>query len=198
MEFRKIFWHEVRKMESKSFTCGYCGHPLASENGYFGALEKGLVVAYIYICHFCSNPTYFDNTGNQVPGCAYGNPVFDIPSKDVEIVYNEARNCTGCNAYTASVLCCRKLLMNIAVSKGAKEGLSFIEYVEFLSDKGFIPPDGKDWVDHIRKKGNEANHEISIMKREDAEELISFIEMLLKFIYEFPAKIKKKNSGASD
>jgi hypothetical protein len=44
-------------------------------------------------------------------------------------------------------------------------------------------------VDHIRKKGNEANHEIAIMSRTDAEELISFIEMLLKFMYEFPARI---------
>ena len=84
--------------------------------------------------------------------------------------------------------------MNIAVSKGAKEGLKFIEYVEHLSDVGYVPPDGKDWVDHIRKKGNEATHEISIMDKEGAEELITFIEMLLKFIYEFPQIMKIKTS----
>jgi hypothetical protein len=44
-------------------------------------------------------------------------------------------------------------------------------------------------VDHIRKKGNEANHEIALMTRVDAEELLSFSEMLLKFIYEFPSRI---------
>ena len=114
---------------------------------------------------------------------------------EVETLYNEARNCTSCNSYTASVLCCRKLLMNIAVSKGADEGLNFIKYIEYLSDKNFIPPNGKDWVDHIRTKGNEATHEISIMKKEDAEELITFIEMLLKFIYEFPATIKRIKSS---
>lgn len=85
--------------------------------------------------------------------------------------------------------------MNIAVSKRATGGLSFIEYIEFLSIQGFIPPDGKEWVDHIRKKGNEATHEIALMKQEDAEELISFIEMLLKFIFEFPAIIKKKSTS---
>ena len=130
---------------------------------------------------------------NQTPGFPYGNTVNSIPS-DVETLYNEARNCTSCSAYTASVLCCRKLLMNIAVSKGAEEGLNFIEYIEYLSDKNFIPPNGKDWVDHIRTKGNEATHEIAIMKKEDAEELITFIEMLLKFIYEFPATIKRKKT----
>ena len=64
-----------------------------------------------------------------------------------------------------------------------------MEYVQYLADKGFVPPNGKGWVDHIRKKGNEATHEISHMERGDAEELIAFAEMLLKFIYEFPAKV---------
>jgi hypothetical protein len=52
-----------------------------------------------------------------------------------------------------------------------------------------VPPNGKGWVDHIRKKGNEATHEIVLMKKDDALELISFAEMLLKFIYEFPAQV---------
>lgn len=81
------------------------------------------------------------------------------------------------------------MLMNIAVQQGAKEGLRFIEYVEYLGANGFIPPNGKGWVDHIRKKGNEATHEISLMNLSDAEELIAFTEMLLKFIFEFPARV---------
>jgi len=52
-----------------------------------------------------------------------------------------------------------------------------------------VPPGGHGWVDHIRKKGNEANHEIVLMSEDDAKDLISFAEMLMKFIYEFPAKI---------
>jgi len=79
--------------------------------------------------------------------------------------------------------------MNLAVSKGAGAGESFLRYVEFLAASGFVPPDGKGWVDHIRDKGNEANHEVKIMSREEAEQLISFSEMLLKFVFEFPARI---------
>ena len=79
--------------------------------------------------------------------------------------------------------------MNIAVAQGAKAGLSFVEYVDYLSNQGYVPPNGRSWVDHIRNKGNEATHEIALMTREDANELISFAEMLLKFIYEFPAKV---------
>lgn len=79
--------------------------------------------------------------------------------------------------------------MNIAVSQGAAEGLRFIDYVEYLEKNGFIPPNGRGWVDHIRKKGNEATHVIALMTQSDAEDLIAFSEMLLKFIYEFPARI---------
>ncbi len=79
--------------------------------------------------------------------------------------------------------------MHVAVEKGAAPGRSFLEYVEYLAQKGYIPPDGKGWVDHIRQKGNEANHEIKVMTAQDAGDLITFLEMLLKFIYEFPAKV---------
>lgn len=87
--------------------------------------------------------------------------------------------------------------MHIAVSKGAKAGESFVSYVQYLADHNYVPPDAKDWVDHIRQKGNEANHEIAVMSRADAEELLSFIEMLLKVIYEFPAAVRQKYSAKS-
>ena len=84
--------------------------------------------------------------------------------------------------------------MNIAVSQGDEPGKSFISYVEYLATNGFVPPNGKGWVDHIRRKGNEATHEIAIMGEPDAKELITFSEMLLKFIYEFPNKIPPDSS----
>ncbi len=80
--------------------------------------------------------------------------------------------------------------MNIAVNLGAPVGQTFISYVEYLAKNGYVPPNGKGWVDHIRRKGNEATHEIALMTQEDANDLITFSEMLLKFIYEFPSKIK--------
>jgi hypothetical protein len=182
-------WDNVSTIESKDFTCGYCGRNLASNIGYFhrdGNMR-------IYICHFCWRPTYF-GSNSQTPGVPYGEDIDSISEGNIQELYDEARKSYSCNAFTGAVLCCRKLLMNIAVSKGAKAGLQFVEYVEFLASKGYVPPDGNDWVDHIREKGNEATHEISIMKKEDAEDLITFIEMLLKFIYEFPEKVRKKKT----
>jgi hypothetical protein len=129
-------------------------------------------------------------------GPLFGNRVEDIPQQ-VRDLYDEARRTTATGSYTAAVLCCRKLLMHIAVSKGAQPGDTFISYVEYLADHNYVPPDAKGWVDHIRRKGNEANHEIAIMGKDDAVDLIRFSEMLLKLVYEFPASIQKKTKEST-
>jgi hypothetical protein len=78
--------------------------------------------------------------------------------------------------------------MHIAVHAGAPAGESFVSYVDYLVANHYAPPNSKDWIDKIRSHGNEANHEIVIKPQADAEEIMTFLEMLLKFIYEFPAR----------
>jgi hypothetical protein len=108
---------------------------------------------------------------------------------DVEALYEEARIAASAGAHTASVLSLRKLLMHVAVALDAPENQPFVVYVEYLADQGYVPPNGRGWVDQIRVKGNEANHEIVLISAEDNEQLIRFVGMLLKFIYEFPAEV---------
>jgi hypothetical protein len=177
-------WVNAQGLPSKSFVCGFCGNLIASSLGYQNDQAASL---YIFICSHCIKPTFFE-VDRQLPGVAPGNSVAHLPV-DIEALYNEARNCVAASCYTAAVLIARKLLMNIAVAQGAKPGESFVSYVEYIAGKGYVPPNGLGWVDHIRKKGNEANHEIALMSKTDADELIMFIEMLLKFMYEFPNKI---------
>jgi hypothetical protein len=196
-------WNNNQNLESRSFTCGYCGKPIASQLGYKGTSKVsfqniGHKQVYIYICHFCSRPTYLDYDGEQIPGIAYGNDVINIEEESVEKLYQEARRATSANCFTAAVLCCRKLLMHISVSKGAEEGKSFAYYVQYLSDNHYVPPGAQVWVDHIREKGNEANHEIIIMNPDEAKELLDFCEMLLKIIYEFPANVQKKYTQSTE
>ncbi len=63
--------------------------------------------------------------------------------------------------------------------------------------KHYAPPNSKDWIDKIRSHGNEATHEIVIKNQADSEEIMTFLEMLLKFIYEFPARAGVKNTPAA-
>jgi len=183
-----VSWEATQNIVAKTYICGYCGKAVASERGWqTSSFNSYPFRAQVYICPLCRQPSYFYGE-EQTPGVAYGNEVSHLPT-DIADLYRDARNSVAVGANTASVLTCRKLLMNIAVAQGAEEGKSFLHYVEFLASKGYVPPNGRGWVDHIRKKGNEANHEIVLMSKPDAEELILFSEMLLKFVYEFPNRI---------
>lgn len=183
-----VRWQNTTSLSSRQYTCGHCGSFVGSATGFFAKLPSGHATdERIYICPFCTEPTYFGGA-KQVPGVRPGADVKHVPT-DISALYNEARDCAAAGAHTSSVLTCRKILMNLAVANGAPEGESFLSYVSYLVDHGFVPPNGKGWVDHIRTRGNEATHEIHLMNAESSAELISFVEMLLTFIYEFPARI---------
>jgi len=183
-------WQNIQGIHVRNYICAYCGDKVAADRGY-GAAGTPQSAADIAICPNCGFPTLFTgplDSRIQIPESSPGSPVPNVPS-DLDKLYNEARACAAAGAYTGSVLLCRKSLMNIAVQEGAKEGQTFQAYVEYLSEQGFIPPRGKGWVDYIRKRGNEATHQIAIMSKDDAVALIAFVEMLLRFIYEFPQMI---------
>lgn len=198
-----VVWRNVENIPSHSYTCGYCDHPIASEKGYVGLERRSgtvttNIMARIYICHRCTLPSLFGPDYNsQTPSPRYGRDVEYVTDPAVKFLYKEARDCVKVGAYTASVMCSRKLLMNIAVSKGADKKESFTYYVGYLHQNNYTPPDSEHWVEHIRKRGNEANHEINPMTRDDATELLSFIEMLLIFIYELPGRMQQHKPSNS-
>ena len=181
-----LSWMNVSRQGPREFTCGHCGNRVASDKGY---RDQG-TTGRIFICPYCTLPSMFISTTvrmQQLPGVRAGGSVEHVPEA-VEAIYDEARDCYSVGAHTSAVLACRKLLMNLAVTAGADEGKTFAEYVDHLASSGYVPPNGKAWVDRIRVTGNEATHEIAVKSQEDAEKLIAFAEMLLKFVYEFPAK----------
>ena len=181
-------WGNAEKIGSYKYTCGYCAQPLASEKGWIGLLPNGAASGTkIIICHQCTRPTFFDVDSRQYPGVSHGESVKNVSDVALNEIYEEARRAISASCFTSAVLCCRKLLMHLAVAKGAKLGDTFKSYVSFLSDNNHVPDGCKTWVEQIRDAGNEANHEIVMMKPEDAKDLVSFCHMLLKITYEFPA-----------
>ena len=178
-----------------SWTCGHCGALTVSARTYASGSASD-VYAWIRICNGCNRPNYFE--GNlRTPGALVGRRVPDVP-KEVNVLYEEARAGAGIGAHTSAVLALRKLLMHIAVERGAKAGLAFLAYVQYLGDKGYVPPDGQSWVDRIRRKGNEANHEIVMMDEAASKELLNFTEMLLRFMYEFPARMALNTNDTAE
>lgn len=185
---RGVTWQHLTTIPNKTFDCGFCGFHISSVVGTY-LTGGGHATAFAYVCSNCHGLNLFRGT-LQYPAPVLGHAVEHVPP-GLSDLYEEARRCTGEACYTAAVLICRKMLMNIAVQEKAPEGLKFIQYVEYLADNGYVPPKGKPWVDHIRKKGNEATHQIVVMTQDDAKDLLNFIEMLLRFIYEFPNRVPK-------
>lgn len=180
-------WYGLQDISSEQYTCGYCGRDISSQKAYYALDGNRNKHGRIYICHHCNKPTYFTASGNQTPGAVLGGNVEHLPA-DISALYTEIRQSTTTSSYTAAVLAARKLLMHIAVALGAETGKKFITYVNYLAENGYTPPNAKVWVDQIRNLGNDANHEIVIMNESQANSVIKFIEMLLKYNYEFPAE----------
>jgi hypothetical protein len=191
-------WRLPNDVEAATWTCGYCGDRVSSIKGWYAGEAtdgSGRQIAWVRICPSCRGATYFSPNGKRSPTNAPGEPVPNVPT-DLSRLYEEARSSSGVGAYTAAVLTCRKILMHIAVEEGAPAGKSFVEYVEYLANNGFVPPKGKGWVDYIRRRGNEANHEIVVMEETDATALVNFVGMLLKFIYQFPNMVPAPNTSS--
>lgn len=51
---------------------------------------------------------------------------------------------------------------------------------------GYLPTQKNNWTDKIRTSGNDMNHKNIIADKENAENILKFIQMILQLLYEFP------------
>lgn len=182
-------WRSISNLETRPFICGHCGKEVASQLGDKTGTSHHDLRGYLYVCPNCNRPTFFYRD-EQVPGELLGKSIANLP-ENIADLYREAQRCISVGSYTACILVCRKLLMHISHDNGAKEGMGFFQYVNHLYEKHYIPLNGKEWVDYIREKSNEANHEIVIASKDDAVGLLGLTEMLLQIVYDMPNRIPK-------
>lgn len=202
-----IEWNNTQSMSPRSYVCGHCGNKVAPERGLSGTavdyynFERIEFPASLLLCVHCGMPTVFVSQDDpteeptQKPSPAYGDAIPNLPEK-VEAIYDEARECMKVSAFTGVAMLCRALVAHVAVEKGAAANKSFQFYVQWLDGqhggKHFLPPEGAAWVDHIRDLGNDANHELVIIREHEARELIDFSSLLLRIVYDYPARMAKK------
>ncbi len=189
----QIRYSNSLSIPSHPIICGYCGQNIAPHIGYWlyaDTISSKKDMGYVYQCPLCKNPIiFFIDTKETIPGAPYGREIKNLPD-NIQTLYNECRTCYANQCYTSAQMIARTLLMHIAVEQGAEEGLPFARYVTYLDEKGYIPPNGKKWVDYIRTSGNVANHEIVIKEREETQKVITFLSTLLLVIYELPNSLE--------
>lgn len=176
---------------STSWICFFCGERVAGlPKGWRIVTSSNRHLGWVRICNACNFPTFFlanDKPALQGP---YGRPLRRVPD-DSRRVYDEARQCCSIEAYSAAVLLCRKLLVHIAHDlqpESPKERRqTFAQYIDWLNDNGYIPPNGKGWVDWLKDRGNAENHEIVEATRNEAERIVDLSYALLLWNYELQA-----------
>lgn len=202
---RNLRW-DGAKIAAASFTCANCGRDINSDygmalriseyndgTGWYASRDEyteNKVGIGVYICTNCGFPTFIGVDDKmdpiQIPQSAYGSDISGV-SESVGEIYSEARHSYGVGAYTGVVELCRSLLNHVAVDLGAPSGKSFLTYVNYLDENHFISVKSRDWVDRIRKLGNEANHDLTIFTQNEAKLCLKFVEMILKSNYEYPS-----------
>lgn len=175
-------WHNAESLPSRSFICWNCNNQVASSNGYKTYSDS--CRKKIYLCPHCGAPNSYDVEGKA--------PLSPLPGKDIEKlpenlneVYNEIRTCMQNNSFTAAIMLMRKIIMNIAVHEGADKNLKFVQYVDYLCDNGIVHKKSKKKAESVKDLGNDANHEIESRTKEEAQNCLEFIELLLMANYEF-------------
>ena len=172
---------DIREEDSRhSYTCGYCNTRVS---GFVvSAYDTSVGHVKWVLCTNCGYGSVV-NEGSLYPETLFG-PIIEGLPPNIEKVYQEAKSCMSVSAYTACELLCRKILMHIAVEKGAKEGETFSEYLSIIGKKGYITPPMGKWVGLIRQHGNKATHLLEPPDRTRAESTIMFTAELLRLIYE--------------
>lgn len=192
MENREIIaedWLRLQILPHRTYICGYCGSKTGNNKGYFCQTRSNTEVA-IYICPVCGRPSFYED-GKMTPGSKYGQHIDNLP-ETVKSIYEEARSSYEVGAFTGVILICRKILANIAINFGAKDGLNFVEYVDYLIENGYVNEKSRPWVDEIRKEGNRATHNQTSKNQKDAEKILDFVEMLLLINFKFNHNYIKK------
>lgn len=92
------------------------------------------------------------------------------------------------------VMGCRMVLESVLKDlKG--EGDDNFKRIDDLAKRGIITGSLKDWAHEIRKRGNDAAHDLNAGTPEEAAELVNFIKLLLHVCYELPEAIRDKRSA---
>lgn len=192
-----IEWTSRAGSSTQSYLCPYCNQVVAGSKKdvivFHGSSPIGPAmttdICYVLKCPACNMPAIYDvRSATTAPAGKALKGVKHLP-ENIKTAYEEVRRAIGAQCYTSAVVYARTVIAHIAVDLGADDNLSFVKYVDYLSENGYTPPNAKEWIDKIRLMGNEATHDLVFWDKDAAETIGKFLMYLLIFIYELPNSI---------
>lgn len=117
-----------------------------------------------------------------------------LPIRIQEII-REAKINYSTQCYRSSAVMSRRALEAIASEKGEAKGNLF-QKINNLRNNGVLDKNLGEWATEIRLIGNSGAHydPINDVSKDDANQIILFIEELVKYLYVMPAEIQKRRA----
>jgi len=93
----------------------------------------------------------------------------------------------------------RRTLEAITVEKGQTTGV-LADRLRNMASAGILQPTLADWAKEVRLVGNTGAHfdPINPASNADAQQLISFVRELLRYLYELPAELARRRSTMTE
>jgi HEPN domain-containing protein len=110
--------------------------------------------------------------------------------------WKQAHNALNSGDYDSAAIMTRSALQAVTRQQKAKKGTLKSE-IEDLASKGILPPVITDWSHEVRELGNPVAHpdipddeeEDRPTEPQDAEDIVEFMDYLLRYVYDIPAQI---------
>jgi Domain of unknown function (DUF4145) len=143
------------------------------------------------ICYECSQPTILIRDGRQFVTAQHPCPLEFSSDKrwpaDLIHLFDEASTAFSAGAFTACAMVCRKMLMVCAWDRGETDPKkNFAQNVDYICDSVLSYPAAKKSITSIRNIGNEANHKVDFVTKENARRSMEIISYMLNMIYCVP------------
>ena len=116
----------------------------------------------------------------------------DVPA-EIAKVFQEAVRSQNAECPRAAAVMARRTLEAVTFDKGQTKG-TLADRLDNLASNGILLPTLADWSKEVRLVGNVGAHfdPISSVSMKDAEDLISFVRELVRYLYELPADLSRR------
>jgi hypothetical protein len=111
----------------------------------------------------------------------------------IAVYFIEASDGLKRAAHTSSGMMSRKVIDVSTKRQLGKESGKYRDNrnrIDALADSGAITRDLQDWAHHVRLGGNDAAHDDDPFTKEEAEDLLSFTELYLTYVYSLPGRLR--------
>ena len=173
------------------FTCGNC--------------DKGVLVTVLCKSGSAAPGSFHDNymksSSHIVEDTYPQKKVFAAPDhvpEDITYFYQQAVDNLKPGSWDSAALMGGKVLETTFKTKFPEVTGKFYNRIETLANDHILIESMKEWAHEIRLVRNEAAHSTERIEEQDARDLMSFVEVLLMYIFTLPGMLANRRSREED